>query len=145
MAQLSDYSALDVPTAAEINTYMAGEGGRWRTWTPVALKGDSQVAADVVVASYGMWGRLVVAQCQLNFTGSDSSSDELSVSLPVPLVSTALVIGHGIIDVGGTSSTVSVFDDPARFIVDGDTGAYDSAVSPSTTLWFQAIYEWSGS
>jgi hypothetical protein len=81
MAQKT-WVAGDVVTAADTNTYLSGEGGAWTTWTPVVTQSGT-VAATVNRATYGRWGRMIVATVWVTMTGTGTAANGVTVSLPV--------------------------------------------------------------
>jgi hypothetical protein len=81
-------------TESDINTYLSGEGGAWTTWTPT-LTQSGTVTATVTSAVYGRWGRLIVGQFRLSVTGTGTSSNTVTVSLPVTSARSGVSVGSG--------------------------------------------------
>lgn len=95
MAQKT-WVAGDVVTAADVTTYLSGEGGAWSTWTP-AITQSGAVTATVNHAVYGRWGRLIVASFRLTVTGAGTSSNAVAISLPVTAARSIGSVGTGLI------------------------------------------------
>lgn len=72
-----------------------GRYGAWQTWTPT-LTQSGAVTKTVTYASYVQIGKLIIAQCRLDVTGSGTSSNSIVVGLPVTAVrSGSLAFGVG--------------------------------------------------
>lgn len=81
MAQKT-FVAGDVLTASDVNTYLAGEGGAWTTYTPT-LTQSGAVTKTVTYARYARFGRLIVFIVRLDVTGTGSANNAITISLPV--------------------------------------------------------------
>ncbi len=93
MAQKTAWNGATL-TESDINTYLMGEGGAWRTWTPT-LTQSGTVTATVNHAVQARWGRLIVAAFRLTVTGSGTGSNAVTVSLPVTAARADMVTGTG--------------------------------------------------
>lgn len=85
MAQKTSWDGAAL-TESDINTYLMGEGGAWTTWTPT-LTQSGAVTKTVDRAVYARWGRLIIFQAYMTVTGSGTSSNSITVSLPVAAAS----------------------------------------------------------
>lgn len=85
MTFLSDYSASDVPTVAEINTYMRKEAGPMRVWTPTVEFDDVIRSTTTDWAWYGRLNRLVFfhARLRLAVDLTAVTTPKLAFTLPV--------------------------------------------------------------
>jgi hypothetical protein len=84
-------------TESDINTYLMGEGGAWSTWTPT-LTQSGAVTKTVTRAVYARYGRTIHFNAQLAVTGSGTSSNSVTISLPVTAASAGFItIGGGYI------------------------------------------------
>jgi hypothetical protein len=81
MAQKTSWNGAAL-TESDINLYLMGEGGAWTTWTPVVTQSGT-VAATVNRATYGRWGRMIVATVFVTMTGTGTAANGVTVSLPV--------------------------------------------------------------
>lgn len=92
-----------------LDTLLAYTGSAWQqvmqlgarntanTWTPTVTQSGS-VGVTVTHARYSRIGRLIVANCQLTCTGTGTSSNPVTVSLPVTAaVGSNIAIGSGYI------------------------------------------------
>ena len=96
MAQKT-FTTGEVLTAADVNTYLAGEGGAWTSWTPAVTQVGS-VSVTNTRSTYARFGRLIVASLNLAVTGSGTAANSVLISLPVTAASaTAGAIGSGVI------------------------------------------------
>lgn len=68
--------------ADDVNTYCTHTGDAWNTWTPAWVQ-SATVTHTVTYARYHRTGRKIVAQCNLVATGSGTSSNIISLSVPV--------------------------------------------------------------
>ena len=94
----SDYSSGNVPTAADINTYMRKEAGPLRTWTPtLEVGGDTDgggefKATTVDWAWYGRLNRLVFFHAGFRLDEAyTANAEEFLFGLPVPAARASLV------------------------------------------------------
>lgn len=84
-------------SSADVNTYLAGEGGAWTTWTPTLMQSGT-VTKTVNHAVYGRWGRLIVAMFRMTVTGSGTAGSAVTVSnLPATGARTFMLVGTGTI------------------------------------------------
>lgn len=93
MAQKT-FVSLDVLTASDVNTYLAGEGGAWTSFTPTV----AQLGAVTVTntrSRYARYGRTIHFSIQLSVTGSGTGANAITVLLPVTAASTYSVAGSG--------------------------------------------------
>ena len=88
MAQIT-FADGDVPTAAQLNTYTTGEGGAWTSWTPTVTQSGS-VTVTNTRSRYARWGRKIEVTISLSVTGSGTSSNQITVSLPVTAAASGL-------------------------------------------------------
>lgn len=96
MAQKT-FVAGDVLTAADVNTYLTGEGGAWTTYTPT-LNQSNTVTATVTRAVWARYGRTIHFQVFLAVTGTGTANNQVTVSLPATAASSGFtVIGGGYI------------------------------------------------
>jgi hypothetical protein len=79
-------------TSSDVNTYLAGEGGAWTSWTPSVTQSGS-VTVTNTRSRYARYGRTIHFSTALAVTGSGTGSNSITVSLPVTAATSALVIG----------------------------------------------------
>jgi len=84
----------DVLTASDLNTYASHEGGAWTAFTPVITQSGG-VTCTVTYGKYARAGRLITFNFYLTVTGSGTSSNPVTVSLPVTAAATNGVNGAG--------------------------------------------------
>ena len=69
-------------TSADVNLYLAGEGGAWTSWTPTVTQ-----VVNVVVTNtrsrFARYGRTIHFSLSLVVTGAGTASGAIFVSLPV--------------------------------------------------------------
>ena len=105
MAQKT-WSASDILTAADMNLYASHEGGAFTTWVPAVVQSGA-VTCTVNEATYAKASRLIHFWCTLTVTGSGTTANDITVSLPVAAKSgytTNSRLGTG--DVYDSSGTV---------------------------------------
>ena len=116
----------DVLTASDINTYLSGEGGAWTSWTPTVTQSGS-VTVTNTRSRYARYGRMIVAEFDLQATASGSAGSGVLVSLPVTAASVSSVNGVGSILDGGTGYYVGVWQafstTTVQLIAHAQTGA----------------------
>jgi hypothetical protein len=95
MAQKTAWNGATL-TESDINTYLMGEGGAWRTWTPT-LQQAGVVTATVNHAVFGRWGRLIIASFRLTVTGAGTANTAVQVSLPATAARSQGTLGTGAI------------------------------------------------
>lgn len=93
MAQKTSWTGAPL-TETDINTYLMGEGGAWSTWTPTVQQGVG-VSVTVGHATWGRWGRLIIASFRLSVTSAGTAGQGVGVSLPVNAARTAGPVGTG--------------------------------------------------
>jgi hypothetical protein len=91
MAQKTSWNSAAL-TETDINTYLMGEGGAWTAWTPSLTQGVG-VAGTVNRATYGRWGRLIIATGFITVTGGGTAGNIVTLSLPVTAAYGSGVIG----------------------------------------------------
>lgn len=91
MAQIT-FADNDVLTAANLNTYCAGEGGAWTTWTPAVVQSGS-VTVTNRRSTYARYGRTIHFSLDLAVTGSGTGANAITVSLPVTAAATRTIVG----------------------------------------------------
>ena len=108
MAQKTAWNAAAL-TEADINLYLAGEGGAWRVWTPTVTQSGA-VAATVNRATFGRWGRMIVATGFLTVTGTGTSNNAVLISgLPAAAAYATGIVGTSALsDVSDTRTYVGV-------------------------------------
>lgn len=96
-------------TESDINTYLAGEGGAWRTYTPT-LTQSGTVAATVTRAVWARYGRTIHFQVTLAVTASGTANNQVTVSLPATAASSGFtIIGGGYLtDATGPSNYAGI-------------------------------------
>ena len=72
----------EVLTAADINTYLMGEGGAWTTWTPTVTQSGS-VTVTNSRSRFARYGRTIHFTTFLTVTGSGTGANVIRISLPV--------------------------------------------------------------
>lgn len=144
MAQLSDYSSGDVPTAAEINAYWTHTGGSFPSWSPTATHGGAALSVTVLSAVWRRSGRLVQAWATLRL-GTVSSGD-FAVSLPVEAARAGDVVGLiAFTDVDGvqrpafTDTTTSVKFREDNSVVSDNLQAVGTGDVVSVVLFYEAL------
>ena len=94
MAQKT-FIAGDTLTAADVNEYLAGEGGAWTSWTPT-LTQTGTVTKTTTHAVYARYGRMIVASFRLTVTGSGTGASAVTISnLPATAARTFMLAGSG--------------------------------------------------
>ena len=123
--------------AADINTYLTGEGGAWTTWTPT-MQQAGVVTATVNHSVYARWGRLIIASYRLSVTGSGSGTFAVQVSLPVTAARSQGMLGTGVVydasanlsytgNVSLNSTTTHIFEGHGGGVSPNSLGATGSA------------------
>jgi hypothetical protein len=72
-----------VLTAADVNLYLAGEGGSWTTFTPQIDQVTTNIAKTVTYSRYGRWGRMIVFNFRMALTAGGTAGTAIEVTLPV--------------------------------------------------------------
>ena len=98
------FVAGDVLTAADVNTFLAGEGGQWSSWTPTVTQGGA-VSVTVTYARYARYGRTIHFNASLAVTGTGTGFEPVEISgLPATAATSALIVGQGsIFDASATA------------------------------------------
>lgn len=81
MAQKT-WSASDILTAADMNLYAAREGGAFTTWVPAVVQSGA-VTTGVSEATYARSGRMIQFTAQLLVSGSGTTANDITITLPV--------------------------------------------------------------
>ena len=147
MAQKTAWDAAAL-TEADINLYLAGEGGAWTTWTPAVTQGVS-VTTTNTRSRFARYGRLIIATFNLTATSAGTGGSGITVSLPVTAASASSVNGSGIIRDTGTSNyggswegittgTIAMIGDGRSTYVGGDPNL---ALANTDTLNGYIVYE----
>ena len=95
MAQITFVDG-DVLTAANLNTYCAGEGGAWTSWTP-AITQNGAVTSSNTRSRYARYGRTIHFSLSVSITGTGTGGNAVGISIPVTAAANGLVCGQGII------------------------------------------------
>lgn len=95
MAQKTAWDAAAL-TESDINTYLMGEGGAWTSWTPAVVQSGS-VTVTNTRSRYARYGRTIHFSADLAVTGSGTSSNAITISLPVTAAATNTVFGSGLL------------------------------------------------
>lgn len=90
------FSDGEVLTATLLNTYCAGEGGAWTSWTPTVTQSGS-VTVTNTRSRYARYGRTIHWSIELNVTGSGSAANIISITLPVTAASATSTAGSGVL------------------------------------------------
>ena len=94
MAQKTSWTGAAL-SQTDINTYLMGEGGAWTTWTPTVTQSGS-VTVTVNTATYGRWGRMIIARMQVTVTGSGTAANAVVIGgLPATAVVSVGAFGQG--------------------------------------------------
>ena len=94
MAQKSSWDGAAL-TEADINLYLAGEGGAWTSFTPV-LTQSSAVTKTVSWSRYARFGRLIIWSFGITATGAGSAGNAITLSLPATAAASVnIIIGSG--------------------------------------------------
>ena len=93
----------DVLTASDINTYLSGEGGAWTSFTPTVTQSGS-VTVTNTRSRYARWGRRIEFTIDLAVTGSGTTGNAITVSLPVTAASANQVVGSGFVFDNGSGN-----------------------------------------
>ena len=152
MAQKT-FVAGDVLTAADVNTYLAGEGGAWTSWTPT-LTQSGTVTKTVNRAVYARYGRTIIFHAYMTVTGSGTGSNSIIVGLPVTASSSlAMPIGSAFLF---DQSTGNYYGGAARIVstttmdiqADGigtqlalGAGVFTGALAVNDVISLSGIYE----
>jgi hypothetical protein len=120
--------------AADVNTYLLGEGGAWSTWTPAIVQ-SAAVTTTVNHARYARFGRTIHFSLSVTAGSSGTSDNVVTVSLPVTARAAGVHVGFG------RFSDASVFElydivlhstTTAKFVaVNGATGLHDIGTTAS--------------
>ena len=95
-----------VLTASDINTYLAGEGGAWTTYTPTLSQGaSSNIAKTVNYSKYARYGRMITWTFDVSPTAGGTAGSNVTLTLPVTASSSAGLSGSGRILDTSTSTT----------------------------------------
>ena len=86
----------DVLTASDINTYLAGEGGAWTSFTPTVTQSGS-VTVTNNRSVYARYGRTIHFSINLTVTGSGTGSNNILISLPVAAAAAEQIAGSALI------------------------------------------------
>ena len=92
MAQKTFVSA--VLTSADVNTFLAGEGGAWQTWSPTVTQSGA-VAATNTRSRFARYGRTIHFVCHVQCTGTGTAANEIRISLPVTAAASFSGFGSG--------------------------------------------------
>jgi hypothetical protein len=92
-------------TSADVNLYLAGEGGAWTSYTPNIVQ-SATVDSTWSWSRYARFGRLIIWSFGGGATAAGSAGNAITVSLPVVAAAGAnIVIGAGnITDISGGAS-----------------------------------------
>ena len=94
----------EILTSADVNLYLAGEGGAWQSYTPTVTQSGS-VTVTNTRSRFARYGRTIHVSVKLTVTGSGTASNAVNISLPVTAASTdAAAAGSG--SIFDTSVTV---------------------------------------
>lgn len=151
MAQKT-FVAGDVLTASDVNTYLAGEGGAWTTWTPTVTQSGS-VTVTVTRARYSRYGRSIHFVALLAVTGTGTGANDVSVSLPVTAAASSIPVGYGSIydasaNVSYHGPLVAATTTTGKMVAtSGGTSGYlgsvgfTAALANTDSVWIQGTYE----
>ena len=151
MAQITFVDG-DYPTAADLNTYCAGEGGAWTSWTPTITQGaSSNIAKTVTYAKYARYGRTIHFVFALSPTASGTSGSPVTITLPATAASASGVIGAGwLYDTSTTTRYAGAWTSTSTSVVAliHDAGglspwgtAPSLAIASGDSVWGQIAYE----
>lgn len=98
----------EVLTASDVNTYLAGEGGAWTSWTP-AVTQTGAVTVTNTRSRYARYGRTIHFSADVSVTGAGTGASTITVSLPVTAAATNAVTGITGLLVDSSSSDVFPF------------------------------------
>ena len=148
MAQKTFTSAM--LTSADVNLYLAGEGGAWQSWSPVVTQ-SVNVTVTNTRSRFARWGRLIIATADLTVTGTGTASNAVTLSLPVTSAATGPSAGNGSLfdnsanlNYNGapflnTTTTVSLLSDGgAQFL---GLSIFTAALAVNDIIRFAFIYE----
>lgn len=154
MAQKT-FVAGDPLAAADVNTYLSGEGGAWTSWTP-AVTQSGAVTVTVTDAKYARWGRLIHFDAYLIVTGSGTGTNAVTISLPVAtnarysanhtlgtgfIYDTSATLKYKAIIAWATSTTIKLH--PTSSTADGYLGAgtFTAGLAVGDLISVQGTYE----
>lgn len=134
MAQKTAWDAAAL-TESDINTYLMGEGGAWTSWTPAVTQSGS-VTVTNTRSRYGRWGRMIVATFDLSVTGSGTTSNNITVSLPVTAAAAGAGGGAGLILDSGNTYYVGFWDlaTTTTIVLYTDSNANPAGTNPAFAL-----------
>lgn len=72
----------EILTASDVNTYLAGEGGAWSSWTPVVTQ-TSAVTVTNSRSRFARYGRTIHFSMFVTVTGTGTAGGAIQVTLPV--------------------------------------------------------------
>jgi hypothetical protein len=139
-------------TESDINTYLMGEGGAWTSYTPT-LTQSAAVTKTVTRGVYARYGRTIHFIVSLAVTGSGTSSNMVTVSLPVTAAAAGFFVGVGqLYDATGPTvyrgfaylqSTTTVAIDPSNSTAAGLLGAnvFTAALASGDAVLVSGTYE----
>ena len=94
MAQKTFTSAM--LTSADVNTFLAGEGGAWQSWSPVVTQGVG-VSVTNTRSRFARYSRTIHYVLSLAVTSAGTSGSQVTVSVPVTAAASDLICGSGYI------------------------------------------------
>ena len=90
MAQKTFTSA--ILTSADVNQFLAGEGGAWSSWSPTVTQSGS-VTVTNTRSRFARYGRTIHFSISLVVTGSGVANNGIAISLPVTAAASGAVTG----------------------------------------------------
>lgn len=91
-------------SSADVNTYLSHTGDAWNTWTPAVVQSGA-VTVTATHARYYRAGRFIIFYTALTVSGSGTSSNNVTMSLPVTAASSGHTIPGGGLIFDSTAST----------------------------------------
>ena len=107
----------EILTASDVNTFLAGEGGAWTTWTPTVTQSGA-VTVTNTRSRFARYGRTIHFSCDLTVTGSGTAGNAILISLPVTAAASSTIPGGMPMGEGAVydDSGVAVFRGQAALI-----------------------------
>jgi hypothetical protein len=81
-------------TSADVNLYLAGEGGAWSSWTPTVTQSFG-VTVTNTRSRFARYGRTIHFSLDVEVTGTGTGSNAVVISLPVTAAAGSGIIGYG--------------------------------------------------
>lgn len=138
---------------AQLRDPLAALGGQWNSYTPQVDQGaTTNIAKTVTYARYIQFGKLVIYQANMSFTGPGTAGQPITMTVPIAAASLPFVGSGGIYDSGYgyrnalaflvTSSKVALLRTDADSVMGYGLGQDPSfALASGDAIYLNAVYE----